>query len=136
MAMAARMPMIATTIISSIRVKPRWFPKFRCRLFQNRIIQFSLVVLGFLPDCSHVHPPRGAGAFLGGGRKRRRRSAGLREAERDESKGACFQRDEASGAGFGPPRCPRGRRVVGGNRKGENFNAPWRLCRFRPHNAG
>jgi hypothetical protein len=26
MAMAARMPMIATTIINSIKVKPRWFP--------------------------------------------------------------------------------------------------------------
>jgi hypothetical protein len=26
MAIAARMPMIATTIINSIKVKPRWFP--------------------------------------------------------------------------------------------------------------
>src|SRR5947199_10770665 len=35
MAMAARMPMIATTIISSMRVKPRWFPIF---FVQNRIM--------------------------------------------------------------------------------------------------
>src|SRR5216684_377304 len=42
MAMAARMPMIATTIMSSIRVKPRCPPRVGSRFRQNPIIQFLL----------------------------------------------------------------------------------------------
>src|SRR5438876_4265438 len=37
-AIAARMPMIAMTIISSMRVKPRWLPRSRRFFCQNRII--------------------------------------------------------------------------------------------------
>src|SRR2546425_9634289 len=44
MAIAARMPMIATTIISSMRVKPRWFPTMRRFLVHHRIIE---ILLGF-----------------------------------------------------------------------------------------
>src|SRR5213593_3870002 len=43
MAIAAKMPMMATTIISSIRVKPRWFPRAFLFFFQNAVIVRSPV---------------------------------------------------------------------------------------------
>src|SRR2546426_4831575 len=98
MAMAARMPMIATTIISSIRVKPRWLPRFRCRLYQNRSMRSSLL-FEFLPDCSHALPPLEGGALLGAGRERVRRSAGLREADGGKSQRARLERNEGGVAG-------------------------------------
>src|SRR6266849_4066396 len=47
MAMAARMPMIATTIISSMRVKPRWFATVSRFLVHHRIIGFLLTILPY-----------------------------------------------------------------------------------------
>src|SRR6266545_4188244 len=45
MAMAARIPMMATTIINSMSVKPRWLPSiFRFR-FQNLFISISSLKL-------------------------------------------------------------------------------------------
>src|SRR5882724_8971877 len=40
MAMAARMPMMATTIISSMSVKPRWLPTAFLFFIQNIVIVF------------------------------------------------------------------------------------------------
>src|SRR5205809_7328553 len=47
--MAARMPMIATTIISSMSVKPRWLPTVQRFLFQNLVIAapFAIYENGF-----------------------------------------------------------------------------------------
>src|SRR5215831_2681463 len=45
MAMAARMPMMATTIISSMRVKPFWFPICIRFLCQNLNMCSSLITL-------------------------------------------------------------------------------------------
>jgi hypothetical protein len=44
--MAARIPMMATTIINSMSVKPRWLPSIFRLLFQNLFISaFPLVWL-------------------------------------------------------------------------------------------
>src|SRR5436190_22915726 len=44
MAMAARMPMMATTIISSIRVKPRWLPS-------TFLFLFHMLIISQIPPC-------------------------------------------------------------------------------------
>src|SRR5437660_12841862 len=93
MAMAARMPMIATTIISSMRVKPRWLRMFRWRLFQKRSIRSSLNVRSSLPRYSCPKLPPCGGAPLNVGRDWVRRSATLREPDGDESYGARFERN-------------------------------------------
>src|SRR6267142_4495117 len=135
MAMAARMPMIATTIISSIRVKPRWLPRFRRRLFQNRSIRFSFVV--YVPSRLRSHAPafRG-GASLDAGREGVRRSAGLRRTECDETTGARFQGNEASVADFARRRYPGGSRVVDENEPVKNFIAVELVVVLDPHDAG
>src|SRR2546426_7391292 len=54
MAMAARMPMIATTISSSIRVKPFWF-----------LLIHVLLGFGHPPVAQRVYQPRGMRRCLG-----------------------------------------------------------------------
>src|SRR5882724_12957939 len=135
MAMAARMPMIATTIISSIRVKPRWLPRFRWRLFQNRSIRFSFVVYVLSRLQSHAPAFRG-GASLDAGREGVRRSAGFRRAECEETKGALFQRNEAGVADFACRRYPGGSRVVDENEPVKNFIAVELVVVLDPHDAG
>src|SRR2546426_10498154 len=123
MAMAARMPMIATTIISSIRVKPRWLPRFRCRLYQNRSMRSSFV-FEFLPDCGHALPPlEEGGALLGAGREGVRRSAGLREANGGKIKKARFERNEGGVAGKDSRRRLGVRRGGEKNEPGEDLTA-------------
>src|SRR2546422_11396365 len=90
MAIAARMPMIATTIISSMRVKPRWLPRFRCRLYQNRSIRFSFVV--YVPPRLQSRAP----AFRGGGVPRGRARWGKEGGGGPESGGGGEERGERS----------------------------------------
>src|SRR5712691_12452861 len=53
MAMAARMPMMATTIINSMSVKPRWLPSIARFLCQKLIISvFPLAGVGHRSDPS------------------------------------------------------------------------------------
>src|SRR6267142_6139769 len=98
MAMAARMPMIATTIISSMRVKPRWFPRVRCRLDQKRSIRSSLNVRRSISNCCQGLRLNG-GASLHGGRENERRGARLRESDGDRRSCAGFDRNGRSVAG-------------------------------------
>src|SRR6266508_2177801 len=136
MAMAARMPMIATTIISSIRVKPRWLPRFRCRLYQNRSMRSSFVFeFEFLPDCSHALPPLEGGALLSAGREGVRRSAGLREADGGKSKRARFERNEGGVAGIASRRRLGFSRVVDKNEPVKNLIAVGLLVVLDPCEA-
>src|SRR5881296_4280671 len=134
MAIAARMPMIATTIISSIRVKPRWLPRFRCRLYQNRSMRSSFVVR-VPPDCSHALPPLEGGALLGAGREGVRRSARLREADGGKSKRARFERNEGGVAGIASRRRLGFSRVVDKNEPVKNLIAVGLLVVLEPHDA-
>src|SRR5439155_18691275 len=98
MAMAARMPMIATTIISSMRVKPRWLPSFRWRLFQNRSMLFLLSFNFLLFVVTRTRLER---AFLcDGEREGERGSPGLREADRDQGTRTWFERSGVGVADF------------------------------------
>src|SRR5437899_6879278 len=111
MAMAARMPMIATTIIRSMRVKPRWLPSFRWRLFQNRSMLFLLSFNFLLFVVTRTRLER---AFLcDGGREGERGSPGLREADRDQGKRTRFERSDVGVADFA------GRRRLGGGKVGD-----------------
>src|SRR5437870_2238922 len=134
MAMAAKMPMIATTIISSMRVKPRWLPKLRRRVYQNRSIRSSLL-FEFLPDCSHALPPLQGGALLGSRREGVRRSARLREADGNESKRGRLARTENGVAGVADRRCPGFSRVVDKDEPVENLIAVGLLVVLEPHDA-
>src|SRR5690348_3709611 len=91
MAMAARMPMIATTIISSMRVKPRWLPRHGRRVFQKRSIRSSLDVTKFPSVCCESSAL--SGATLRVGRERERRGARLRES--DDNQGRCERFSES-----------------------------------------
>src|SRR2546425_4791027 len=136
MAIAARMPMIATTIISSIRVKPRWLPRFRCRLYQNRSMRSSFV-FEFLPDCGHALPPlEEGGGLLGSGREGVRRSAGLREANGGKIKKARFERNEGGVAGIASRRRLGFSRVVDKNEPVKDLIAVGLLVVLDPYDAG
>src|SRR5262249_42706525 len=103
MAMAARMPMIATTIISSMRVKPRWLR----RLVQKLSIGSSIKVRERVRlQCSIVlqthcrePPPRG-GAVLREGRDCERGCAGLGEADSRQRVCAGLERDDGGSVSF------------------------------------
>src|SRR5437660_10230335 len=56
--MAARMPMIATTIISSINVKPRWLPSVMRLFLQNVIIEVSFGRAWTVEGASSMPPRR------------------------------------------------------------------------------
>ena len=83
-----------------------------------------------------MHPPSGAGRPLDAGREGVRRSAGLGRAECDETKGARFQRNEASVADFARRRYPGGSRVVDENEPVKNFIAVELVVVLDPHDAG
>src|SRR6267143_1623978 len=111
MAMAARMPMIATTIISSMRVKPRWLRMFRWRLFQKRSIRSSLNVRSSIGIAAKGLRLNG-GATLHVGRENERRGARLRESDRRERSCAGCDRNEGGVAGIADPRRDGFHRVV------------------------
>src|SRR2546425_11485689 len=135
MAMAARMPMIATTIISSIRVKPRWLPRFRCRLYQNRSMHSSFVVR--VPPRLQSRAPAFRGrALLGAGREGVRRSAGLREADGGKSQRARFERNEGGVVGTACRRRLGFSRVVDKNEPVKNLVAVGLLVVLDPCDAG
>src|SRR5215471_11086080 len=96
MAMAARMPMIATTIISSMRVKPRWLRPFRRRAFQNLSIRSSLSVRAALETAASA-PPQG-GATLRVGPERERGGARLREADNNQGRDTRFRESDRGAA--------------------------------------
>src|SRR6266478_705653 len=111
MAMAARMPMIATTIISSIRVKPRWFPRVRWRLDQKRSIRSSVNIRRSISNCCQGLRLSGE-ASLHGGRENERRGARLRESDGNERSCAGFDRNEGGETGIADWRRDGLRRVV------------------------
>src|SRR6185503_7946389 len=111
MAMAARMPMIATTIISSMRVKPRWFPRVRWRLDQKRSIRSSLNVRRSIRICYQGLRLNG-GASLDVGRENERRGARFRESDSDERSCAGFCRNRRGVAGIADRRHDETRRIV------------------------
>src|SRR5262245_32999758 len=106
MAIAARIPMIATTIISSMRVKPRWLRKFRRRAVQKRSIDVLLECSTFVLGCCHTRPAQDGGALAytdnereyGGARDSESRT--VVRASRCESSGmsAAWQASSAAGA--------------------------------------
>src|SRR5437879_945294 len=100
MAMAARVRMIATTIISSMRVKPRWFPRLRRRFCQNRIMCLSLVEVELSLRDRSRRTRTGGGARLSTlERETARRSSRLRKIRCDESEQTRFERAGASAGG-------------------------------------
>src|SRR5262249_45113180 len=96
MAMAARIPMIATTIISSIRVKPRWLRPITRRFLQKLSIQSSSECTNLLLES----PPSSGRAWLRVRGQRRRGSAGLGDLDGDETERTRIDRHEGSPGGI------------------------------------
>src|SRR5258705_10001783 len=134
MAMAARMPMIATTIISSMRVKPRWFPRVRRRLDQKRSIRSSLNVRSPISNCCQGLRLNG-GASLHGGRENERRGARLRESDSSKRSSAGVDGNDGGVAGIADLRRNSFSRVVDENEPIEDFVAVGLLVVRDPYSA-
>src|SRR6185369_2756740 len=108
MAMAARMPMIATTIISSMRVKPRWLR----RLCQKLSIRSSLNVFEPASQICCQGLRLMAEGTLHLGRDSERRGARFGESDAYQRSCAGFDWNERGAADLADGRHDRLRRVL------------------------